>query len=122
MTDRNGEKKGWLLGWLGGFIWAAILAVIFLFQGKTVPGLSGLALTGIGVGIIFASAPWKHPRRPYWQLMMPIYVAFFAAIGWAIWAYGGSDPLGLNAWSMFMLLPLLIPLAIVGKRTWEDGE
>lgn len=122
MTDRNGEKKGWLLGWLGGFIWAAILSVIFLYQGRMMAGLSGLAMTGIGVSLIFAAAPWKHPRRPYWQLMMPIYGAFFATIGWAIWAYADPRALGLSAWSVFLLLPVLIPLAIMGKRTWEDGQ
>jgi hypothetical protein len=33
MTNRTGEKVGWLGGWSGGFLWLAVLSVVWLVQG-----------------------------------------------------------------------------------------
>ena len=118
--DRSGEKKGWLLGWLGGFVWAAILAVILISQGRIMHGLVGLLLTGVAVAFIGASAPWRYPDTPYWRLMLPIYAIFIATLAWALLSYDGIESLGLNRWSLFLLLPLLSPLLIGGTRTWRD--
>ncbi|MHB8054144.1 MAG: hypothetical protein ACYDH3_02720 [Candidatus Aminicenantales bacterium] len=124
MTDgkRSGEKAGWVLGWLGGFLWVAALAVIFLAQGRTTEGILGLALTGIAVLFIFVFVPWRRPAKAYGTLMLPIYLVFFAAAAWAIRSYGGLKASGLKWWNLFMILPLLIPLGIMGGRKWEDGD
>ena len=117
--DRKGEKFGWIGGWLGGFVWVVILSVIALVQGKMVQGILGLVITGIGVAAILWSAPWRHPDTPYWKLMLPVYVAFFGAVGWASRAGGGPKALGLNGFSVFLVLPLLIPFATAGGRRWS---
>ena len=118
--NRRGEKTGWLVGWSGGFIWALILAIILLVQGKATEGATGILLTGVAAGTIVFGAPWRHPDTPYWQLMLPLYTVFFAALFWAIWASDGFPGLGLNAWSVFLLLPLLTPFLTMGKRTWRE--
>jgi hypothetical protein len=52
--------------------------------------------------------------------MVPVYVAFFAAIAWMVWSSRGVDSLGINRWQSFLILPILIPFATVGKRRWND--
>ena len=106
---------------MGGFIWVVILSVIFLVQHRVVQGLLGLALASVAVALIFYSAPWKHPDTPFWKLMLPIYVALFVTIAWAAWSYDGLDKLGLSGWSVFLVLPLLIPFATVGRKRWTDN-
>jgi hypothetical protein len=119
---RTGEKAGWILGWLGSFLWVAVLAVIFLVQGRTTEGILGLLLTGIAVLCIFAFAPWRRPAKSFGTLMLPLYLVFFAATAWAIRSYGGLEASGLKWWNAFFILPLLIPLGIMGGRTWGDGD
>ena len=118
--SRKGEKIGWIGGWLGGFIWVLILSVIFLIQGKSIPGAIGLVLVCLAVGLIVGGAPWRHPDTPYWKLMLPVYGAFFASIVWMVSSSSGLDSLGLNKWQSFLILPILIPFATVGKRRWND--
>ena len=120
--NRRGEKTGWLLGWSGGFIWALMLAVILLVQGKAAEGAAGVLLTAVAAVTIVLSAPWRHPDTRYWQLMLPLYLVFFAALFWAIWASDGFPGLSLNAWSVFLLLPLLAPFFTMGKRTWRERD
>jgi hypothetical protein len=119
MTNRNGEKIGWIGGWLGGFIWVLILGVVFLFQGKWEKGIVGLALFAIALLFILAFAPWKRPDTLYWLLMLPLYFLLFSTAGWAIWAFSGWKASGLNWWNIFWLLPMLMPLFTTGRRTWN---
>jgi hypothetical protein len=120
MKNRSGEKIGWIGGWLGGFIWALILAIVFLFQGKRLEGIIGLLLVGLAIFIIFFFAPWWRPDARYWKLMVPVYIAFFAAAAWAVWSYGGFKILGLGWWHFSWTLPFFIPLFTTGRRTWVD--
>lgn len=121
MGRRTGEKVGWTVGWLGGFLWVVILSVIFLIQRKLFAGAIGLALFFAAVAVIVAGAPWRRPRTPYWKLMVPVYLVFFASIGWMVRASGGPESLGFNWWQSFLLLPLLMPLATAGRRRWADS-
>jgi hypothetical protein len=121
MDDRKGEKFGWIGGWSGGFIWVALLSAIFLFQSKWAQGFIGLGLTGAAVYLIIKCAPWRHPDTPYWKLMLPVYLLLFGSVVWACWSYGGQD-IGLDWWSGFWLLPVLLPFATAGRRRWKDKK
>jgi hypothetical protein len=122
MDARRGEKIGWIGGWLGGFLWVVILAIVFLVQGKGMPGVLGLVLAAMAVLVIVAAAPWRHPDTEYWKLMIPVYVLFFLCVGWGVWTYGGASGLGLSRWSVFLLLPILTPFGTVGRQRWRDRE
>lgn len=122
MTGRTGEKIGWTAGWLGGFIWVAILSVVLLFQGKWLQGLLGMLLTAIAVVVIVSFAPWRFPSTRYWKLMLAPYTVFFLSVPWAVWAYGGVEPLGLNWWNLLWILPVLIPLGSLSNRRWADSN
>ena len=122
MAERRGEKAGWIFGWLGAFSWVGIFAIIFLVQGRTTEGVLGLALTAIAVLGIFAFSPWKKPTMAFGTLMLPLYLVLFAAVAWLIRSFGGLKATGLKWWNLFSLLPVLIPLALMGGRKWRDGE
>ena len=122
MNERKGEKWGWLGGWLGGFIWVVILSVIFLIQNKWPQGIIGMGVTGVAVFLIYMCAPWRHPDTPYWKLMLPVYLAFFGAVAWALWSYGGAREIGLNWWNCFWVLPLLLPFVTAGRRRWNQRD
>jgi hypothetical protein len=121
-TDRKSEKRGWLLGWFGSFLWILILAIVALAKGSILPSLAGCGLVAGAVTAILLFAPWRHPTQRYWKLMLPIYALFFISVGWAIWIAGGVAELGLSLWSIFLLLPLLLPFYLAGNRRWIDGE
>jgi hypothetical protein len=120
MTQRKGEKTGWIVGWLGGFLWLVLLSTVWLFRGKPINGVVGIILFLVAVLMVFVLAPWKHPKTAYWKLMLPIYVLFMAAVAMSIWFEGGVQRLGLSWRSILWLLPLFIPFATVGKRSWND--
>jgi len=123
MTSRRGEKLGWTLGWCGGFVWVVILAIVAWVQGKTLHAAVGLAIAAAAVASIVALAPWRYPHASYRLLMIPIYVLFFGAVAWGIWALGSARQMGITGWwSAFLLLPLTLPLWVVGPKRWQDGE
>jgi hypothetical protein len=122
MANRAGEKFGWIGGWLGGFLWVVIMSVVFVAQQKPIQGVIGLVVAGVAVVAITTCAPWKHVNTPYWKLMLPVYATFAGSIIWALWSVGGASGLGLNWWSAFLVLPLLIPFGTVGKRRWSDFD
>ena len=122
MKQRRGERVGWIGGWLGALLWLLVLSVLWLFLSKLLPGLVGLGLFSLGVLLVFALAPWKHPETKYWKLMLPmlLFLLFSAAIG--IWLHGGLGAVGLN-WSSIIWMPvLIIPFATMGGRRWKDGD
>lgn len=122
MTERKGEKIGWLVGWLGGFLWVAILSVVFLVQHKVIAGISGIVLFCASLAAIFLFAPWRHPAKPYWRLMLPIYFLVIGSIVWAVWAYGGLKVTGLSPYEFIWFVVLLLPFGTIGKKTWENGQ
>ena len=122
MVERKGEKAGWTWGWIGGFLWVAIIAVIFLAQGKTVEGGIGLLLFVAALLATRQFAPWRHPATPYWRLYLWLYFLFMLTIPWAIWGFGGLGDERLNGWMLLWLLPLLTPVVINGRKTWAEGE
>jgi hypothetical protein len=121
-SERKGEKRGWILGWFGGFIWVLILSAVSLVKGDLLSALLGGALVLTAAIVILVFSPWRYPTQPYWRLMLPLYLLFFLSVVWLVWNAGGTAELGLSAWSLFLLLPLLLPLYLVGGRRWVDGE
>jgi hypothetical protein len=119
---RRGEKLGWTLGWSGGFLWVAVLAAVAAAKGDGANAAIGALITAGAIAAIVGLAPWRRPMRPYWQLMVPIYLLFGAAVLWAVRAAGGAAAAGLGDASLFVLLPILLPFLFAGRRRWIDGE
>ncbi len=120
MDTRKGEKLGWSGGWAGSFLWVIVLAVVFFMQGKYLQGFMGLLLFTIAMFLIKACLPWKHPRKPYWQLMLLPYSIFILAFGWVIWSFSVHSSEVLAWWHFLMILPTLMPFIVMGKRTWVE--
>lgn len=120
ISNRKGEKIGWIGGWLGAFLWAVIMAVVFLAGGKPGAGGTGLVISLAGCLLVFLVTPWRFPRTRYWKLMLPLYLVMFLEVVWAISAFGGLKASGLNWWNLLILLPILSPMATMGYRRWED--
>lgn len=119
---RRGEKLGWTLGWSGGFLWVAVLAAVAAAKGDGANAAIGALITAGAIAAIVGLAPWRRPARPYWQLMVPIYLLFGAAVVWAVRAAGGAAQAGFGGTSVFVLLPILLPFLFAGRRRWIDGE
>ncbi len=119
-ADRKGERYGWLLGFSGGFIWVLVLAVIGFVKGMTLAGTLGLVLAAVAITCIALCAPWRHPDRPWWMLMLPIYVLLAASLFWAMVFFGSSPDYGLSQLNWFVLLPAFLPFFIAGTRRWND--
>lgn len=123
MTERRGEKLGWTLGWSGGFVWVPILAGVAWAHGKALQAVMGLLLAGVAGTLIRSLAPWRHARTPYLKLMLPIYGLLAMGVAWGVWAAGDPRKLGINGWaSLLTLLPITLPLWLVGRRRWEDRQ
>lgn len=123
MQDRRQERLGWIGGWLGGFVWVFILSTIFLVQGRLIEATLGYLIGCAAVATIFFVTPWHFPRTSYRTLMLPVYLFFFTALAWGVWALEDLHSLGINSpWAAFLLLPALLPLWIAGGRRWEDGD
>ncbi len=104
-------------------MWVVILAIVAWVQGKTLHAAVGLAIAAAAVASIVALAPWRYPHASYRLLMIPIYVLFVGAVAWGIWALGSARQMGITGWwSAFLLLPLTLPLWVVGPKRWQDGE
>jgi hypothetical protein len=121
-ASRKGEKAGWTWGWLGGFLWVLILALLELAKGEIVRFLTGVCLVAGAVAAILAFSPWRHPNQPYRRLMAPLYLLLLLSLAWAMWVAGGPAQLGLSPWSIFLALPILLPVFLAGRRRWSEGE
>jgi hypothetical protein len=122
MNTRRGERIGWIGGWCGGFVWLVLLGILWIVQGRLVPGAAALGMAALGVFVILDRRPWCHPNIPMWRLMIPIYVVFLASLVVFVRFGGGFERMGLSPWSAFLLLPVLSPLWTAGQRRWRDGE
>jgi hypothetical protein len=121
-NPRRGEKLGWTLGWTGGFLWVAVLAAVAAAKGDASSAATGGLITVAAFAAIVGLAPWRRPARPYWQLMLPIYLLVGASVLWAVRTAGGAAQAGFGGTSIFVLLPILLPFLFAGRRRWSDGE
>ena len=123
MRERRPERLGWILGWIGGFIWVLILSIVFLIRGDVLQAAVGAVLTAAACVTTLVFAPWRHARIRYRRLMAPIYVLFFTAVAWGVWALGGLRQLGMSSpWALLALLPIMTPLWTVGTRRWDESD
>jgi hypothetical protein len=122
MNARSGEKIGWIGGWTGGFMWIGVFTIIWFFQGKTVEALAGVGLICIAGFVLFAAAPWRWPDTPYWKLLLPLYGILALSVAWVLLSFQHPRDAGVSLWSLFLLMPALLPLASSGRRRWADGE
>ncbi|MEN9313761.1 MAG: hypothetical protein RIS35_154 [Pseudomonadota bacterium] len=120
-TGRTLEKIGWTAGWIGSFVWVLVLSVVFAAQGDVTQGLAGLGLTAVAAVVVVLSAPWRFPGTRYWKLMVAPGACFAASIAWGIWSFGGFDAGTPGGWTLAWLLPLSIPVLVVGRKRWQDG-
>lgn len=122
-SSRRGEKIGWTVGWIGGFFWVAILSLVFLYQGKYLEGILGLLQVVIWTLSVYYFAPWRHPDKIYFVLLLPLYGIFFTVIIWSIWAFGGLSALNeFNRLDFLWIFPALLPLPFLYKRKWNDNK
>ena len=116
MNQRKGEKIGWIGGGLGGFVWLLILGIVRLASGHSGPGLLALGFFLAGTACVFLLAPWQHPRTLLWKLLIPLYAVLLAA-----WIVIGEPYRAGTHWGSWLgVLPVLLPLGIVGHRRWEE--
>jgi len=122
MQNRRGEKIGWTAGWIGGFLWVAVFAVLFFYQGRYGQSIQGVAITAVAILAIVYFSPWRFPSTPYWKLMLVPYAMFWLSIIWCVWSYGGLATVGLDWWNFLWLVPCMIPLGVLSRRKWKDSE
>lgn len=120
MEGRRGEKIGWIGAWLGSYSWVLVLAIVFFYKGNNTTGIYGLGICLIAVLLMVFLSPWRNPSTPYWQLLLPYYLLFVSAVIWAVRGFGTENLSTFNLWQLMSLLPILIPIFILGKRRWDD--
>jgi hypothetical protein len=118
----SGRKIGWVVGWLGGFGWFGLLSAYWLFQNRLYAGMIELVLFIIAILVIKMTAPWKHTNTKYWKLMLPLYFLFFSSYILSVYLSDGIEYLGLNWTTISPVIPALIPLFIIGNRTWDSNN
>lgn len=104
-------------------MWLWILSVLAFVDGEILKASIGVLIAGAAAVAVVWCAPWRHPVTPYGRLMAPVYFLLSAALGWGAWYLGSLRAMGLGSWwSLFLLLPLSLPLWIAGQRRWSDGD
>lgn len=120
MNDR-GPKYGWILGGFGSVLWLLILALVLLYQGNIGGFLSCILFFAGGAAYIVLFAPWKYPRTPFWRIylgLVAILILAAAALVHLWYPEAREEVRGYGF--LFTLSPLLIPVFIVGRKTWSD--
>jgi hypothetical protein len=55
--------------------------------------------------------------------MLPLYLLVIGAVGWGVWSLGGPQQVGItNWWSLWLLIPFMMPLWTVGNQRWQDMD
>ncbi len=120
--NRNGEKWGWIGGWVGSFLWMPMLGTVILVQrGALWTCMVAFFCSVAAFFSIFFFAPWKHPNTRMWKLMFPLYVLLVIGAVMMILSYEGIRAKNLLP-LLPGLLPIFMPVFIIGRRCWLDGE
>ena len=120
MEDQEKSMKiGWVGGWCGGVLWIALLSFSHLLYGRYAQSIIGFGIFALSIAFITNLVPWKFPHTKYWRLLAPTYCLCGVALIWAFNSSGGLAASGMNVWQLFVLLPCLTPMLVVGNRTWH---
>ncbi len=122
MSNRKGEKLGWIFGWIGSFSWIFILSIVLIFQGETKNCILGLIIVAMAFFFVFKNAPWRKPDVEFWKLFLPILNTVVVSIFWAYIVYRSEFETAFNWWYILLFIPLIIPIFTIGKRKWSDGD
>jgi len=119
---RSWEKLVWTGSWLGSLTWLPLLAfIIWSRHGMNTYSLLVFSLALLAVFLVILLAPWKHPDTSYWKLMLPLYLVIMLGILFTLFFF--KAVLGLQTLILLPgIFPLLLPLLIIGKRTWSDQD
>ncbi len=118
-TSRRGEKAGWIGGGVGMFLWILTLAAMRFYQGAVLQAALAVLLFTLGLVLLVMLTPWRYPSTPYYKLLLPLFAVFFVGVAWAAWSLSELEPGALRPWHFFWTLPCLLPLFILGRRTWN---
>ena len=121
MPENRGAKAGWTWGGIGSIIWILILAIVLLVQGNYLGMVCSVAFFLAGILYVILVAPWKHPNTPFGLIYLGLLVIILAAAAVLIitWYPGQAAEFKNLRW-LFFVLPLLIPIFIMGKKTWSQ--
>jgi len=122
MTERRGERIGWLGGWAGSFLWLLALSIILLAQGNILAGVAGLVMYLLAMAALVLVTPWRFPATSYWLLMLPLLLLLLAGVVLMYFVYLDASQGAVPLWSLSWVLLLFLPLLTMGRRTWQQGE
>jgi len=119
---RTGEKWGWIGGWIGSILWMPILGIVILIQkGPQWHSYLTFFFSIAALAAIYYFAPWRHPHVRMWRLMLPLYILLICGVIAVILAYEGLKTKEIVP-LLPVMLPMLLPFFIAGKRKWQDGQ
>jgi hypothetical protein len=122
MKNRNGEKIGWTVGWTGSFVFLLLIANLWFLQGEKHQGMVTLGFFVFAIVSVNLITPWRYPDVKYWKLfLLPYIILSFAMFNTVAYTKGLAD-LVLQWKNVTWLIPVMIPLILLGNRTWNDGN
>jgi hypothetical protein len=122
MDGRRGERVGWTCGCLGSSLWMIPTSIILLWSGRIASGLCGLGFFALSVAACVYLAPWRHPRVRFWKLFLPVCVIMMLAAIFLLGVEGSPRDRRALGQLAPVLLFMMIPLTVVGRRRWDDGN
>ena len=119
--DERGRRWGWILGFMGASLWI-LLASIMLFIKPDLAGASlSLGLYFIILFFIFNWTPWKRPDTAFWKMYLVNVVFILSMLPYFAWRFDLSlDDLRSSGLSLVVLIPILIPIFILGRKSWNE--
>ncbi|MCM8534146.1 MAG: hypothetical protein NE330_23490 [Lentisphaeraceae bacterium] len=119
--ELKGMKAGWTLGWIGSTLWLVLLSISHLYHGEYLLALTGLSVYASCILYIIKFTPWNFPDTAYWKLLLPLISVNLLAATWATYNSPELQRLLQNKWQLLSLLPIFIPIFIMGSRTWRKA-
>ncbi|MCM8538329.1 MAG: hypothetical protein NE334_20470 [Lentisphaeraceae bacterium] len=119
--DYKGMKAGWTLGWVGSTLWLVLLSISHLFHGEYSLAIISFVLYGTCLLYILKFTPWNFPDTAYWKLILPLLTLCLGSAAWATYNSPELQSILQNKWQLLSLLPVFIPMLILGSRTWNKS-
>lgn len=119
MSERRGEKLGWVCGWIGGFIWLLPVSILWFFYDKVAAGIILLLIFILAVTLIFQLTPWRYPKTYYYKLMLPNLILFYLSAAVCIYFFYQFENEKTDWYLFAWLIVCLTPIITIGKRKWD---